>query len=91
MKHQGFIDIFKEKAEWDGNCWVIWLSGEFYNLLLGDYTDILGAFLSRDIHTGSYYLSFLVSTWDDKNQVFLTFSDFPYSVKKKIINYIKSY
>lgn len=90
MKHQSYIDIFKSKGEWDGCCWVIWLDGYFYNLLLGDYTDILGAFLSRDIHTGGYGISFLMSSPDDKDQRFCSFHEFPYSVQKDIIGYIKS-
>lgn len=90
MKHESYIDIFKQKGEWDGCCWVIWLNGSFYNILPGDYTDILGAFLSPDIHTGGYGISFLVSSSDDKDQLFFSFHEFPYSVQKEIVNYIKS-
>lgn len=91
MKHQSYIDIFKQKGEWDGCCWVIWFDGvHLGNILLGDYTDILGAFLSPDIHTGGYGISFLVSSSDDKDQLFCSFHEFPYRVQKDIIEYIKS-
>lgn len=86
MKHQSYIDIFKQEGEWDGCCWVIW----FNDIHLGDCTDILGAILSPDIHTGGYGISFLTSSPGDKVQWFCSFHEFPYSVRKDIINHIKS-
>lgn len=89
MRHKDYIDIFKSRGEFDGDCWIIWLNEKFWEVLEGECTDILGAYMSKDIHHGGYGLSFLTSSPDDKKQVFEPFGSLPYHIQKQLINYIK--
>lgn len=91
MKHQHLIDKFHTEGEWDGHYYIIYLGKAFWDVLkrtakFGVYTDIIGAYLNPD----GCELSFLIASPDDYDRTFATFSDFPYSVQKHIINYIKS-
>ena len=41
-------------------------------------------------YTKGYELSFFISSPDDRTQEFATLKDFPFSIQKKLISYIKN-
>lgn len=89
MKHQKLIDAFrKNRDEFDGYCDIIWLpahpeGGPFHNVLPGPCVDIIAAFI--DVHDK---LSFLKSSENDREQEFVKLGELPFSVQKKVFNYI---
>lgn len=89
MKHKDFIQHFiNVKDESDEFCHIIWLpSAKFNNILRGECTDILSAYMD---YTKGYVLYFLISSPDDSIQTLATLMDFPFSIQKKLISYIKN-
>ena len=92
MRHQNFIDKFiARRDEFDGDCHIVWLpafpgGGLFNNVLPEPRTDILGAFLVED----GKGLSFLTSSPDDRDQLFVSLGDLPVHIRKKVVEYIES-
>ena len=91
MKHQELIDKFLSKRdENDGFCDILWLpafpdGGPFHNVLPEPRVDILAVYLDTE---NGYDLSFLTSSEDDYDQLFVRLSALPFSVQKKVYNYI---
>ena len=81
----------ERRDESDGICHIIWLpafpgGGLFNNVLPEPRTDILGAFLGEEDNG----LSFLTSSADDRDQLFISFGDLPFHIRKKIVEYIEN-
>ena len=90
MKHQNLIDKFRaSRHENDGCCDIIYLpsfDGSMFNSVLPEpYTDIIYASLSPEC-----FLEFLISSPDDREQAFVSIGYFPFSLQKKIYNYLFS-
>ena len=86
MKHQDYIDEIEFIGEFDGYYWIVWLDNTFYNVLPGEYPDILAIYVHPE-HKEPVQV--LLSTKDDYDQIFEDVSALPYSVQKKLINYLK--
>ena len=89
MIHKDFIQHFiNVKHESDEFCHILYLpGGEFNDILRGECTDILAAYMDFD---RGYELTFLISSPDDRIQEFATLKEFPFSIQKKLISYIKN-
>ena len=89
MKHRDFIQHFiNVKDESDEFCHIIWLpSCRFNDILRGECTDILAAYMD---YTKGYELTFFIGSPDDRTQEFATLKEFPFSIQKKLISYIKN-
>lgn len=92
MKHQALIDKFRARAdENDGVCDIVYLPSspgfEFNNVMPKPCTDILYAALAPD--GGLCFLTSDPATADLVQQ-FVGLSEIPFSIQKKIYNYIFS-
>ena len=86
MKHEEYIQTFKQKGEFDGCCHILYLDG-LVGALDGVFSDILAAYYDPD----AGQVDFLVQDSDGFENDWMFLRDFPFSVQKMIVEQIRNY